>query len=410
MDSACKYDFVTEYDVVVAGAGMAGVAAALASARRGLKTALVEKTILNGGLATIGSVLYYLPLSDSRHNQVTFGISEELLLTSIKYGPGDVPDWKNPEGSARYGCAFNPMSFVLGMDELLDQAGVVLWYDTLLCGTVRDESGRATAIVVENKSGRGMIKAKAFVDATGDADIAWRAGTPTVDGTNYISIWGMGYSMEAAKKAAETNDGTPLAELIGWGCSDTGAGQIPGIEPFHGIDGKEVSRFVTQSRKLALDAYKDIQKEHGRKHAFPAMLPAMVNHRMSRRIEGVYTVKTDEKFTHFEDSVGVVADWRGGHDLWCLPYRALLAKDLPGVLAAGRCLASDGEAWQVFRVIQAAAMSGESAGMAAAMAAERNITPDQLNVADLQAELKKQNFLLDMREVSELPQEVKVKA
>ena len=127
MDSACKYDFVTEYDVVVAGAGMAGVAAALASARRGLKTALVEKTILNGGLATIGSVLYYLPLSDSRHNQVTFGISEELLLTSIKYGPGDVPDWKNPEGSARYGCAFNPMSFVLGMDELLDQAGVVLW-------------------------------------------------------------------------------------------------------------------------------------------------------------------------------------------------------------------------------------------------------------------------------------------
>ena len=55
-------------------------------------------------------------------------------------------------------------------------------------------------------------------------------------------------------------------------------------------------------------------------------------------------------------------------------------------------------------------MSGESAGMAAAMAAERNITPDQLNVADLQAELKKQNFLLDMREVSELPQEVKVKA
>ena len=167
---------------------------------------------------------------------------------------------------------------------------------------------------------------------------------------------------------------------------------------------------MTQSRKLALDAYKDIQKEHGRKHAFPAMLPAMVNHRMSRRIEGVYTVKTDEKFTHFEDSVGVVADWRGGHDLWCLPYRALLAKDLPGVLAAGRCLASDGEAWQVFRVIQAAAMSGESAGMAAAMAAERNITPDQLNVADLQAELKKQNFLLDMREVGELPQEVKVKA
>jgi len=85
-----NYDFSAEYDVVVAGAGVAGVAAALASARRGLKTCLVEKTIMNGGLATIGSVLYYLPLSDTHQQQLIFGISEELLHASIKYGPGDI--------------------------------------------------------------------------------------------------------------------------------------------------------------------------------------------------------------------------------------------------------------------------------------------------------------------------------
>lgn len=400
--------FTADYDVVVAGAGMAGVAAALASARRGLSTCLVEKTILNGGLATIGSVLYYLPLSDIRNQQTIFGIAEELLHASLKYGPGEVNDWKKP--GVRYGCSFNPMSFVLAMDELLAQAGVTLWYDTLLCGAEID-NGRVTGIAVENKSGRGLIRAKAFVDATGDADLAHCAGAPTADGTNYISIWGMGYSYDAAKKAVEQQNGAPLAQLIGWGASDTGSGQIPGIEPFVGINGKDVSRFVVQSRRLALDAYKTMQgeRENGRNFNFPAMLPAMANYRMSRRIEGVYTIGTGEKFTHFTDSVGVAPDWRGGNDLWCLPYRSLLTKGVRGILAAGRCAGTAGEAWQVFRVIQTAAMSGEVAGLAASLAAERGILPDELPVDILQTELKNRSFLLDMRDLEKLPEPVRVR-
>jgi len=399
--------FTAEFDVVVTGAGMAGVAAALASARRGLKTALVEKTVFNGGLATIGSVLYYLPISDCRHQQVIFGISEELLKASIKYGPGDIPDWQDKTKNIRYGVAFNPMSFVMAMDELLDQAGVDLWYDTLLCGSKRDKTGRVTGIWVENKSGRGLIRAKVFVDASGDADIAWRSGTPTADGVNYIAIWGVGYSFDAAKRAVECGNAAPLSELIGWGASDTGAGQIPGIEPFVGINGKDVSRFIVQSRRLALNAYKELHAEKGRKSMFPAMLPGMANYRMSRRIEANYTIRTGEKFTQFADTVGCVPDWRGGSDIWCLPYRALQPLDLPGVLAAGRCIGADGEAWQVFRVIQTAAMSGEVAGLAASMAAERNILPDALPVADLQAELKKRGFILDMRDLAGLPEPVK---
>ena len=400
-------DFSVDYDVVVAGAGMAGVAAALASARAGKKTALVEKTIMNGGLATIGSVLYYLPISDIRHNQVTFGIAEELLLASIKYGPGDVPDWKNKENT-RYGVAFNPMSFVLAMDELLDNAGVALWYDTLLCGVEQEEDGTVTGIVVENKSGRGIIHAHSFVDATGDADIAWRGGAPTQDGENFLSIWGVGYSMEAAAKAVKDNDGTPLCQLIGWGSSDTGNGHPEGMPTFMGINGKDVSRFVVESRRLALNAYKDLHAKNGRTSAFPAMLPTMPDYRMSRHIVGDYTLQTGEEFTQFDDSVGIVADWRGGKDLWSLPYRALTTKALPGVLTAGRCLGAHGQAWHVFRVIQAAAMSGEVAGLAAAMSADRNVMPDALNVTDLQNELKKRSFLLDMRELGNLEVDVKV--
>mgnify|MGYP004445362775 CR=1 FL=1 len=178
---------------------------------------------MNGGLATIGSILYYLPLSDTHQQQVIFGISEELLHASIKYGPGDITeDWRtNPK--KRYGGWFNPMSFVLAMDELLEEAGVVLWYDTLLCGTeVKD--GAVKGIIVENKSGRGLILAKAFVDATGDADIAKRSGAETKDGINYIAIWGVGCSYEAAEKAVKDGNAEPLCQLIGWGCSDVGEG------------------------------------------------------------------------------------------------------------------------------------------------------------------------------------------
>jgi hypothetical protein len=80
--------FRKSYDVVVCGGGVAGVAAALAAARRGQRTALLEKTVYPGGLATAGLIYIYLPLCDGNGTQVTFGVAEELLLASIKYGPG----------------------------------------------------------------------------------------------------------------------------------------------------------------------------------------------------------------------------------------------------------------------------------------------------------------------------------
>jgi len=122
-----------DYDVVVAGAGVAGVAAALETARAGLRTALVEKTVLVGGLATAGLINHYLPLCDGQGHQVTFGIAEELLHLSLKYGPGDVPaTWREGKGE-RYRARFSPASFVLALDEALLDAGVKLWLDTLAC-------------------------------------------------------------------------------------------------------------------------------------------------------------------------------------------------------------------------------------------------------------------------------------
>jgi len=122
-------NFERTYDVVVAGAGVAGVAAALESARSGLRTALVEKTVQTGGLATTGIVNIYLPLCDGQGTQVTFGIAEELLHLSYKYGPGDVPpDWQeivDGKAKSRYRVTFSPAACVLAFDEVLEDVAEV---------------------------------------------------------------------------------------------------------------------------------------------------------------------------------------------------------------------------------------------------------------------------------------------
>ena len=109
-------------DVAVVGGGIAGVAAALQAARSGMKTILIEKTILTGGLATTGLVYFYLPLCDGNGRQVTFGITEELLRASLQYGPGDIPaDWHEPGAGRRLQAVFSPAAFVLAMDEMLEK-------------------------------------------------------------------------------------------------------------------------------------------------------------------------------------------------------------------------------------------------------------------------------------------------
>ena len=175
-------NFNVQYDVAVIGGGVAGVAAALQAARSGKKTVLVEKTLLLGGLATSGLIYIYLPICDGNGRQVTFGISEELLKASILYGPGEIPgNWRKEKDAAerkRYRCVFSPASFMLALDEVLREAGVDVWLDTLVCDA-EVENGRVTAAVVENESGRGKISARQFVDASGSCILARRAGIPS---------------------------------------------------------------------------------------------------------------------------------------------------------------------------------------------------------------------------------------
>ncbi len=388
-------DFGAQYDVVVAGGGVAGVAAALEAARSGVSVALVEKTVFFGGLATTGIVPIYLPLCDGNGTQVTFGIAEELLLLSLKYGPGEVPagwrDGADLEERRRYRVAFNPASFMLALDEVLEEAGVDLWLDTLACRPVLDGQ-RLTGLEVENKGGHGHLRATCFVDATGDADLAFRAGVPCSEGRNWLSLWLLEWDAGSA-------GGVKLTWL---GADANGRGQPVDIAPSSfGTGPRDTGDFVLAGRRLLRERYRDhyAAGEATRDGLYPVTLPAMAQFRTTRHIIGRDGLRPGQDRIHRADSVGLIPDWRRAGPVWEVPYGSLLPGAVTGLLAAGRCIDADGDAWEVARVIPPAALTGQAAGAAAALAVRAGATPDRLDVAVLQQHLRARGLPLHLPDV-----------
>ena len=376
--------FRKEYDAAVCGGGVAGVAAALAAARRGMKTALIEKTILPGGLATSGLVLVYLPLCDGKGNQMIYGISEELMAASNQYGPcGPNPEWRK---KGRYMTIFSPGSFVLSLDELLENAGVDVWLDSCIYGcSVQNE--RLTEIAVVNKSGTVGIGAKVFVDSTGDADLVFLAGKPCNHSENSMTFW-------AIEHNEHEKGGTDLDEFSHVAIH---ADPLEKVYTTENLSGKMVTDFVLEGRRRYRDLLKKEYAEgkSSRKSHYPLTIQTIPPIRKGRCIQGCFTMDTGMESRTFDDSVGVFGDWRCSGKLWQIPYRSLLPENLNGVIAAGRCISSIGDAWEATRVIPVAAMTGEVAGTAAAMSAARNGTPHDLPYSELANELRKTGFRLD---------------
>ena len=385
-------DFHKNYEVVVAGAGVAGVAAALAAARRGRSVALIERQTLIGGLATSGLVYVYLPLCDGHGRQVTFGLAEELLRLSLRYSPFDVSErWGGTAGAGfnRYQCHFSPAGFTIAMDGALRAAGVELWLETLVCAS-ETQAGKVTAIEVENVSGRGRIAAGCFVDATGDATVVRRAGGAFVTCENYKTPWVM-------ERTPDTRQ-YPLTDSVHIKVFGAWTDQF---RTGDALDGRSTTAFSRDTWQTLRDYY-DQSYANGfsdRYHLFPVALPAMAQFRKIARIRGRKTLCDGEHGTYFASSIGLYADWRKPGHVWETPYGTLLPERVRGVLVAGRCLSTDGDAWEVFRVIPSAAMTGEAAGVAASLAVEHSCAPDELKAVQVQDALRKNNFVFHLAEV-----------
>lgn len=408
-------DFTVSYDVAVVGGGVAGIAAAIQSARSGKKTVLIEKTILLGGLATSGLVYIYLPLCDGNGHQATHGICEELLRNSIQYGPGEIPEnWrreKNAPERKRLMCRFSPASFMLSLEELLRRENVDIWYDTLVCGA-DVVNKKVTALIVENESGRGRIEAKSVIDASGTGVAMRRAGVPCLCEDNYLTMWALQYqadimvgdfgkSISVYTITTSTLDqetrlvaSPELLERMYGKCS---AEEYHDLITYRGLTGKSVSRFVQESHRILLETYKMRYEggEYTRRDYYPVKLPLMPQFRKIYCVDGEYVLNTGENAKYFEDSVGLLADWRksGSEYVWEVPFRTLYAKKRTGgIIAAGRCTAAQGDAWEITRVIPSAAMTGQVAGLAASMTIDSGREIWELDVHEVQDRLRALGF------------------
>lgn len=383
--------FRKHYDIAVAGAGIAGVSAALSAARRGYKVVLLEKQMIIGGLATSGLIFIYLPLCDGTGRQWLFGIAEELLKLSMKYSPCDLPpQWGGVEKDAYYGfnhadryqVIFSPAGFTLALDEALKTVGVNLWLDTLICAVNTASDCKITSIEVENISGRGEITADCFIDATGSAALIRHAGGIVETAENYQTPWIMDRNTTDHVFSLEPTLGI---QTFGSFSPDFSTG-----DPLDGSANTEYIRSAwNEARKYYLAAYAsgDDRRTH-----YPVILPGMAQFRKIARIAGIKTLGDGDHGKYFDDSIGVYPDWRRCGCVWETPYAALLPEKIRGCLAAGRCISATGDAWEAFRVIPAAAMTGEAAGTAAALALQKHCDPVELTVAEIQDELHKQGF------------------
>ena len=391
-----SFKFEKSYDLVVAGGGIAGVAAALASARRGYKTALLERQVLLGGLATSGLIYIYLALCDGNGKQVTFGIADELFQAAPNYGPFDIPaEWGGPENgfvgakTNRLECRFSPAGYVLTLDKFLKEANVDVFLETRICAVQTDSSVKITAIETENLAGRGKFNAKCFIDATGDASLIRHAGGEIETGVNYLTPWVLQHC-KTPKMLFDDN-----IEMKAFACKT----ENPDIK-WNADDPHGQTEFIRESWKL-LREYYDQSYASGisRKELYPLHLPAMAQTRMNARIIGKETLTCDSDKRSFDTSVGLYGDWRIANKVWEVPYGILLPEKVRGVLAAGRCISTTKDAWDAFRVIPAAALTGEIAGTAAFLSIANNCDPLDLPVPILRDELKKQGFYFHYSEL-----------
>lgn len=405
----------TDYDVIVAGGGPAGVAAACASAREGAKTLLVESSGMLGGMATKGLVSSWTPVSDGIH-VVYGGFAEKVFrdLRSRMPWVGDSYSW----------VPIDPEWLKTIYDALITANGADLLFHSSVCALEKDSDRHVSSLIVANKSGLTKYRAPVFIDCTGDADIAAWAGNemylPDPETCQPGSLCFVIANIHIRSKEDlsairdRKNPESALNRIVSdpefcipdphFCLSDIGphalglnAGHIWFDDP---TDPECLTKSILKGRKIARDFLTGLKKydpEHFR-DAFLAETAPTVGLRESRRIVGdyVFTVEDYLKIATFPDDIGrnkyyidvhasvrdkpgTISDFNypryGTGESHGIPYRILCPKDLDNVLVAGRCVSSDRLSQGSLRVMPSCLVMGEAAGIAAALASRKE-TPD----------------------------------
>jgi hypothetical protein len=429
---------IREVDICVLGGSCTGVFAAVRAARLGAKVALVEKQNAFGGVATSSLVNVWHSLLDTEFKQeIIAGLTVETMdRLAIRQAV------QKHEKNEDWAFVFNSQELKIELDEMVVESGIVPYLHTLFSEPLLDQDGNLTGVIVDNKSGRGIIKAKYFVDATGDGDLCERLGLETYTHSllqpptacAHIEGWNskeFNTLLKTHGKAFNIPDG------FVWGVN------VPGTQSFmlagtraYGVNcaiADDLTRAEIEGRRQ-IRAIMDMIRQHGSSKIGLTALPSYIGIRETRHVRCLYQVSDDDasygiRFDdaiangsyrldlHHQDKPGLTFRYLDGTEVYSkpgfpgeksrwreqtainptfyqIPLRSLIPRKCNNLIIAGRMLDASVLAFSGIRVMVNMNQLGEAAGVTSFLALDQNCRIRDVDYRDVRNELKKGGSLI----------------
>ena len=420
---------IGHYELVVLGGGPAGVCAAIEAARGGAKVLLIESSGMLGGMATSALVGPFMTNYDREGERPTVGGLYREIIERLEARSGAILPENTDSPSIhtsfikryhRHVTPFDSFMLQIVLDEMVREAGVEVLMYTRFTDCIC-ENGKIKSVILAALEGLRCVSADLFIDATGNADVAYAAGVPTWKGEEESGVPQPGTLMfevdgvsDEGYNAHAKRPGGPTGAVKAYRTPEEGVYKINHLRVFNtdATDSASMTRAHMEARRQVLESYQVLRKTPGFENARITQVAPVLGVRESRHIEGKYkvTVADVSGGTKFEDRIATYAFGMDVHprnaemkgnfkieiaNVYYVPYRAMLPVGCDNLLVAGKTISCESQAAGGIRVMPCAMAIGQAAGAASAIALRDKLALDAVPTEELQSVLRAHGAILD---------------